>query len=558
MNNGTTQKFFLYARKSTDVEDKQVLSIEAQLTELREYAAREKLFVVEELIEKQSAKIPGRPLFNLMLERIEKEEASGIVSWHPDRLARNSVDGGKLIYLIDAGKIMALKFPQFWFEATPQGKFMLNIAFGQSKYFVDSLSENTKRGLCQKVRRGEMPGLVPVGYINDSRTKTIVVDKRKAPIVKQTFEMFATGNYRILDIADFLAKNGLISKTGNNWKIDRVSRQILSNPFYYGHFRYLREIHEGVQEPIITKKLFDAVQLVLNKRSKPWSKPRVPKPYLGLFRCGECGMMITAEQKLKYYKHTDHHATYTYYRCTKKSKRIKCNQCYTRQELLDSQVSEMIGKVSLRQDWAKEMLKKLDGEKIELAHSCGAFVGEKREEIRAINSKLQRLLDSYLDQDVDRESYLTKKENLLSSKKTLEEQIARIQQSHHAWLEPMRNWVIEAADAANIASGKDLEAKKVLAQKIFGSNLILSDQKAQGDALIPWAALCAAPPTRGLERVRGIEPLYPDWQPGVLPLYYTRFCAEDVSRTHIACSSDRCLDHLGYLSNAFIIQNICL
>src|SRR3989338_8176113 len=106
---------------------------------------RKKLFIVEELIEKQSAKIPGRPLFNLMLERIEKEEASGIVSWHPDRLARNSVDGGKLIYLIDTGKIQALKFPQFWFEATPQGKFMLNIAFGQSKYFVDSLSENTKR-----------------------------------------------------------------------------------------------------------------------------------------------------------------------------------------------------------------------------------------------------------------------------------------------------------------------------------------------------------------------------------------------------------------------------
>ncbi len=127
----TSQKFFLYARKSTDVEDKQILSIEAQLVELREYAAREKLFIVEELIEKQSAKIPGRPLFNLMLERIEKEEANGIVSWHPDRLARNSVDGGKLIYLIDTGKIQALKFPQFWFEATPQGKFMLNIPFYQ-------------------------------------------------------------------------------------------------------------------------------------------------------------------------------------------------------------------------------------------------------------------------------------------------------------------------------------------------------------------------------------------------------------------------------------------
>lgn len=190
-----SQKFFLYARKSTDVEDKQVLSIEAQLAELREYAAREKLLVIEELVEKQSAKIPGRPIFNEMIDRIEKDEASGIVSWHPDRLARNSVDGGKLIYLVDTGKIKALKFPQFWFESTPQGKFMLNIAFGQSKYFVDSLSENTKRGLCQKVRRGELPSLAPVGYLNDPRTKTIVVDRKKAPVIIQSFEMFATGSY---------------------------------------------------------------------------------------------------------------------------------------------------------------------------------------------------------------------------------------------------------------------------------------------------------------------------------------------------------------------------
>ena len=160
-------KYFLYARKSTDVEDKQVLSIEAQITELREFAKRENLEIVDVLIEKQSAKIPGRPLFNSMLDRIEDNEANGIIAWHPDRLARNSIDGGKIIYFLDCNKILALKFPQFWFESTPQGKFMLNIAFGQSKYYVDSLSENTKRGLRQKVRRGEYPSRAPLGYIND-------------------------------------------------------------------------------------------------------------------------------------------------------------------------------------------------------------------------------------------------------------------------------------------------------------------------------------------------------------------------------------------------------
>src|SRR3989339_209732 len=279
-------KFFLYVRKSTDVEDKQILSIEAQLTELREYAKRENLFVVEEFIEKQSAKIPGRPIFNLMMDKLEKEEASGIVSWHPDRLARNSIDGGKIVYLIDRGKIKALKFTQFWFEPTPQGKLMLTIAFGQSKYFVDSLSENTKRGLRQKVKRGEMPGLAPTGYKNNltaDRRKIIVVDKKKAPFIKEVFEKFSSGKFTLKEMYDFLAKNGITTSGGKPLK-DKIS-WILSNTFYYGHFKFKGEIHEGVHSPIITKKLWDLVQVALHQRSKPWSKAnieRIPKPYLGL------------------------------------------------------------------------------------------------------------------------------------------------------------------------------------------------------------------------------------------------------------------------------------
>jgi len=126
------QNFFLYARKSTDVEDKQVLSIEAQLHELREYALRENILISAEVVEKQSAKYPSRPLFNKMLDEIEKV-GGNILSWNPDRLARNSVDGGRIIYLLDTGKLASLKFPTFWCDNTSQGKFMLNMAFGQSK-----------------------------------------------------------------------------------------------------------------------------------------------------------------------------------------------------------------------------------------------------------------------------------------------------------------------------------------------------------------------------------------------------------------------------------------
>ena len=147
-------KYILYARKSTEEDDRQVLSIEAQLYELQEYAAKEKLEIVASLCEAKTAKEPGRIKFTEMLSLIERGKADGIISWHPDRLARNSVDGGKIIHFVDRGLIRSLKFPTFWFEATPQGLFMLNIALGQSKYFVDNLRENVKRGLRQKIRNG--------------------------------------------------------------------------------------------------------------------------------------------------------------------------------------------------------------------------------------------------------------------------------------------------------------------------------------------------------------------------------------------------------------------
>src|SRR5690349_19790561 len=207
-------KYFIYTRKSTDVEDKQVLSIDSQLHELRQFAERESLAIAEELVEKQSAKMPGRPIFNQMLDRIEAGDACGILAWHPDRLARNSVDAGRIIYLLDTNRIQSLKFPRTWFENTPQGKLMLHNEFGFSKYYVDSLSENTKRGLREKVRRGEYPGPAPLGYLNDYRTKRLILDKERAPIVREAFERYATGNETHVTLRHFFDLHNIRSRNG--------------------------------------------------------------------------------------------------------------------------------------------------------------------------------------------------------------------------------------------------------------------------------------------------------------------------------------------------------
>src|SRR3989344_3087550 len=436
------QKFFLYVRKSTDVEDKQVRSIEDQIAELRTFAKAESLEIYDVLIEKQSAKIPGRPIFNDMVKRIEVSEANGILAWHPDRLARNSVDGGRIIYLLDTGKLQSLKFPTFWCDSTSQGKFMLNMAFGQSKYYVDNLSENTKRGLRQKVKRGEYPSFAPIGYINDSRTKSVVVDKKKSVIMRKAFELYAQNNPRLEDISHFLAKQGVRTKSGKELPRDRISF-VLSNPFYIGLFRYAGEIYEGKYQPIISKKVFDKVQEILKQGGRPHHKQKTePQPFCGLLKCGNCGMAVTGEYKIKKQKNGNEHY-YTYYHCTHKSKTIKCKEPCIRQEKLDEQISHLLQTFSLKKEWAEELNAMLEKDKTVTAKSLGTFVQESKSRILEIQTKLQRLLDGYLEQDIDREIYRIEKGKLLSEKKSLEEKTSNFQKRKTGWIEPMKNWIIQ-------------------------------------------------------------------------------------------------------------------
>ena len=126
-------KYLLYARKSSDSEDRQVLSIESQLQELKNYANKQGLEVIKVFTETKTAKEPGRQIFNQMLLELEQGRAEGIIAWHPDRLARNSVDGGKVIHLIDQKIITDLKFPTYLYDDSPHGKFNLSLAFSFSK-----------------------------------------------------------------------------------------------------------------------------------------------------------------------------------------------------------------------------------------------------------------------------------------------------------------------------------------------------------------------------------------------------------------------------------------
>ncbi len=457
-------KYILYARKSTEEDDRQVLSIEAQLVELQEYATKEKLEIVASFQEAKTAKEPGRIKFAEMLAILESGKADGIISWHPDRLARNSVDGGKIIHFVDRGLIKSLKFPTFWFEATPQGLFMLNIAFGQSKYFVDNLRENVKRGLRQKIRNGVWPGWAPVGYLNNAKTRGIDVDGEKAPKVKKLFEMYATGAYTLHSLANWCKEKGLRGNLGKEIALSNV-QSILQNIFYIGLMKYGGEIHEGQHEPLISKKLFDKCQEVTSKRGKFHHVRKNNFAFLGLLKCASCGCSITGERQ----------KGHNYYRCTKK-KGLCQEKHYLREEALIEQIKNFLQKISLSSQDTEKVLAALDSEQDKAREDAQNKVSVLKERLVLVETKLQKLLDIYLADTLSAEEYAAKKQSLLSQKMSLSEKITDFETKGLSWLEPAREFVKSLNQAANLVRTDNLSELPTFLKNI-GSNHFLQNRQ---------------------------------------------------------------------------------
>ncbi len=457
-------KFFIYARKSTDDADRQVRSIDDQLAEVRELARRHGLKIVDVLLEKQSAKKPGRSVFNEMIERIERGEATGILAWHPDRLARNMLDGGRIIHMVDTGQIKDLKFPNVEFQPTSQGKLNLAMLFGMSKYYVDALSENIRRGQRQKLKNGVWPGFSPIGYLNDKKTRTIVIDPVRGPLVRKAFELYATGEYTFDQITLTVNSLGLTSRVGVPLGRSQYHR-MLQHPIYYGVIRYKDETYEGKHEPLISKALFDRVQEAMRQKSKPQTPTLKPYLYRGFLRCGECGCFITTETQ----------KGHNYLRCTKRVKK-DCSQKYLREDIFTAQLERYIQQLSLHPDLAAWLIGELETEQKSHTTAAEESANAIGEGIRAVDERLDRLMAAYLDKAMTLEEYRAAKGGLIEEKKQKEGELVESERYRSGWFEPAIGFVKAAKDAANLASSHD-DAEKLKFAKTTGSNFRLVNRE---------------------------------------------------------------------------------
>lgn len=336
-------EYCLYARKSSEDDERQAMSIDSQIKEMNEMAIREGLFIKEIRRESHSAKMSGqRPIFMKLIEDLRSGLFSGILTWAPDRLSRNAGDLGQLVDLMDQGKLVNIKTFTQAFSNTPSEKFLLMILCSQAKLENDQKGINVKRGIRAKCEMGWRPGMPPIGYWNRAMAgvKDIVIDPERGPIVTEMFERVAKNGDSGRKIKRWFDKMGMTTRAGKGVTLSQIY-QMLRNSFYYGEFEYPLNSgnwYRGKHPPLITKELFLKVQQqLITSQKSPWGEKVIT--FKGLFKCGTCGSNIIGEEKWRKRKWAEPRK-HIYYHCARQLE--KCPEPYMDEEKLIKQLLRYI------------------------------------------------------------------------------------------------------------------------------------------------------------------------------------------------------------------------
>ena len=394
-------RYILYARKSSESEDRQVQSIDDQLKALRETSTRYGLKVVAEFTESKSAKAPNtRPLFAEMLSRIQKGEAEGILCWSINRLARNPIDSGQISWLLQTGVLRSIRTVDR--EYLPEDNVLLMaVESGAATQYIIDLRKAVLRGMTSKAERGWLPGNPPQGYRTNRDTREIEPREPQFTLLRQAWDLALTGAYTVPQIREALWNWGFAcSRNRTNERrhfSDSHMYRIFDNPFYYGAFRFNGRLYQGKHRPMVSKAEFDRVQSLIH-RDFHVQPQKHEFAFTGLIRCGTCGCHISADRKIKYFQGTGRTVAYEYYRCTRR--RGHCREGSVTGAFLEGEIDRALGRLTIDPrfgEWLRDVLARFFAQ--EIAGEDG-MLGQQSLSLEAIEKKLNGLLELRLAREI--------------------------------------------------------------------------------------------------------------------------------------------------------------
>lgn len=429
-----------YIRKSQEADDRQALSLPAQRREVLALAQRQNLVISGEPIEEaRTAKTPGRPEFNRMLELIRKKKANAIVVWHPDRLARNPLDGGLIMWLLGEGAIKQIVTPGRIYTGSSDDKLMLSIIFGMATKYSDDLSANVRRGNQEALSRGLWPGYPKFGYVRDGYSKMLLPDPERFPIIQELWQLLLGGTpiSEILTLAR--ERHDLRSpRFGRNGgkHLSRTRIYIMfRDPFYAGVMVRAGKRFPGKHQPAVTPREFARAQDILDGRSTKAPRPKsLFFPYRGILTCGECDGSVTAKIT------TNRHGTsYRHYYCARrKGLRLVCRQGVMQEEDIESQLVEAARSLVPPKAWIKTAIEAAEG----LADAEGLTNGNHRDrietEIDEIDRRTESLRRYLVDGVISPEDYGRDHEKMLLERQRLSTKLNQ-QGFIESMLEPLKS-----------------------------------------------------------------------------------------------------------------------
>ncbi len=472
-------KYIIYCRKSTDTEDKQVLSLDSQENELIQLAQKFNLEVSAIYRESMSAKSEGRPVFNMILDLIKSGNADGIVCWKLDRLARNFIDGGRIIDLLQKGVIKEIRTYE-GAHLPSDNVLLLAVNFGMANQFIRDLASNVKRGNRAKLEKGGWPNHAPFGYLNDKLNRSIIIDPVRSKYVIRAFDLYLQSK-GFKEISDILYQEGL--RTAGGRKVFRsVMQRIITSPFYTGIMVRDGKYYPGNHEPLISKTTFDKAQEMLENRSRPKPK-RLFFPLRGFLNCETCGCSLTASLK------KGHH----YYYCTNGKQKCEEHKTYLRETYLYPKVADLFlnldfteRKIELMYQAAKERLQADNG-------YFDKAIKELETALGGLKTREQRLLDTFLDSQITKELYDPKVLEIQNQRVSLNKQIQELKQREpSAILEPTKEVFLRGSRARKEFLEKDENGKKEILENLLWNLSLKSGNVAQIKFKSPYDILAKA------------------------------------------------------------------